>query len=1138
MSETLPQNPYIVGPPVTGATLYGREDTLRFVLETLAMPTNRLIVLHGQRRVGKTSILQELHLNRLFRAGFYSAYFNPQGLVHTPFAMAIHEMAAAIAEALKFSKPELAAFEQDENYFLETFLPQALRSLNSLNGKRLVILIDECDLLSGDEENGSGADKAIRKKLLSIVEELVSDERWEAVAVISAIGRRIERLSPAFAQLCKAGHMHRVWLLSPEKARDLIIQPAQGILKYEPAAIEAIMALTSGHPYFIQLLCSEAFNHARWRRRDVVLAEDLEPVAAGALETGAPALAWLWDDLSMAERLIVSAFSQAADESGLVTQSGIESTLAQHRVRLGSVDLVQAVNQLVENRILKAEGQGGYRFEVEIVRRWAKKKHPIHEEKVRIEEISPKAVAFYAVAQQAYLEKRYDAAIDFYKQALADNPNHQGAQLGLAQALLDKKDLPVAVEAFEEAFKMDPNSAQPGLVACRLEMGEHLEKQRKFVEVAVHFRRVLELDPENRRLQEKLRVLYDQGMKAMNEKHWRRAIPLLERVVDIQPNYQEAAQGLKNARWEESQAAPSRRVKLAMGALLAVLLVGTGIASALTPGGLGGLLGKIDPTSLLGAATSPSITPSPATDVTQVTLQMTPTPAKEVTATATEASPMPSSSPSPLPTKTPTSSAPPQPTATPKTDVITSTLPIAVVTPTLTLTSPLPSYPAPELVAPDDKAAFTGKSSVPRLEWKPVGALGPDDQYVVTLEFQENGKTISTTIFGEVPGSETFWNVAPEFLDRVDASNPVFRWWVVVSHIATDAEGEEEDEGVDVSPVSGTRTFKWTTLIPTPIPSPIPLGEVETLDVDINPSNSSEIYAIVKGSGIYKTLDGGRRWQGIKEEKTIEALSIAPSTPSTLYAAAFGKVLKSEDGGKTWQESQIGVPAQVHALAIAPGNSKTLFIATNATLFKSDNGGQSWMALDKGAAKQVLNRPFYTVIVASPDGNYIYAAGHGDEVQWSRDAAGSPWSKYVCTVCTGNIYALAADPRDSNRIYVAGDLARLGVSKDGGGTWSQAAIPTPVVATLKFSTLAVDPHNPDIIYAGTGYGNTSDGQGLYRSTDGGLNWELFNYWTSNGGAGTYVQGIAFDSTDSRVIYIATSKGLYRSADQGMNWQPQ
>jgi len=97
-------NPYIVGPPVTGEAFYGREDTFRFVLETLGTPDNRLIVLYGQRRTGKTSLLRELHKNRLQCDQLCPVFIDLQSAPQRPVNQVLHEIALEIAAALGLEK--------------------------------------------------------------------------------------------------------------------------------------------------------------------------------------------------------------------------------------------------------------------------------------------------------------------------------------------------------------------------------------------------------------------------------------------------------------------------------------------------------------------------------------------------------------------------------------------------------------------------------------------------------------------------------------------------------------------------------------------------------------------------------------------------------------------------------------------------------------------------------------------------------------------------------------------------------------------------------------------------------------------------------------------------------------------------
>ena len=157
-------------------------------------------------------------------------------------------------------------------------------------------------------------------------------------------------------------------------------------------------------------------------------------------------------------------------------------------------------------------------------------------------------------------------------------------------------------------------------------------------------------------------------------------------------------------------------------------------------------------------------------------------------------------------------------------------------------------------------------------------------------------------------------------------------------------------------------------------------------------------------------------------------------------------------------------------------------------------------------------------------------------------------------VASGRITALAIDPRcgighaedsrdDEDR------RCRLYVGAAGGGVWrtDRPFSKTPrwhftsgQFATNAIGTLAIDPQDPDVIYAGTGEPNASGdsaaGLGLYRSTDGGESWQhLSSALTFTGPAGAVtirdgfndlsISDIVFDPRHGRVFYVATTLGV-------------
>ncbi len=119
------------------------------------------------------------------------------------------------------------------------------------------------------------------------------------------------------------------------------------------------------------------------------------------------------------------------------------------------------------------------------------------------------------------------------------------------------------------------------------------------------------------------------------------------------------------------------------------------------------------------------------------------------------------------------------------------------------------------------------------------------------------------------------------------------------------------------------------------------------------------------------------------------------------------------------------------------------------------------------------------------------------------------------------VLSLAYAPSRPAVVYAG--LAGGGVhrSDDGGLTWKPAGsgLGNPVV-----SSLAVDPANPDAVYAATE-------RGFFRSTDGGRSWQ-----TAPTVNVLKAHAVAVDPADPRVVYLGTAMGLFRSTNRGAAWQ--
>src|SRR5262249_43509085 len=129
------------------------------------------------------------------------------------------------------------------------------------------------------------------------------------------IGRRPEDLSIETVSAFKGVRAARVSLLEPDAARSVIRQSEQeGGVPWTDAAVEDVLALTRGHPYLTQLLCSVVWENAF--EQDPTGSRGIEPslvdeAVDDALRQGANAFQWIWDGLPPAERVVIAAMAEA-----------------------------------------------------------------------------------------------------------------------------------------------------------------------------------------------------------------------------------------------------------------------------------------------------------------------------------------------------------------------------------------------------------------------------------------------------------------------------------------------------------------------------------------------------------------------------------------------------------------------------------------------------------------------------------------------------------------------------------------------------------------------------------------------------------------------------------------------------------
>ncbi|HKI46259.1 MAG TPA: YCF48-related protein [Balneolales bacterium] len=225
---------------------------------------------------------------------------------------------------------------------------------------------------------------------------------------------------------------------------------------------------------------------------------------------------------------------------------------------------------------------------------------------------------------------------------------------------------------------------------------------------------------------------------------------------------------------------------------------------------------------------------------------------------------------------------------------------------------------------------------------------------------------------------------------------------------------------------------------------------------------------------------------------SVSAISIYQSDPDTVYAYGNG-LLESSDAGYKWYsisksslETNIKLPLQVDPL-----NSKRLYASDVdgriTTVFSSDyyvtemstNRGKTWKILSAGPASAIRIDPVNpkSVFIAEESGDILHSVDQGQT--WST-------IQPPPSISEPELYTLAIDPSNDHILY-AGYNDGIYKSTDQGKSWQKLNLGSTVNSP---SLLAVDPQSPETVYAAVDSSTKSNYQGgVYKSTDGGKNWQ-------------------------------------------------
>jgi len=559
-------NPYVAGPPIRGEEgFYGRHDLVEDVVTTLANTKQNAVVLHGQRRIGKSSLLYRLRRDKVLQQGHLPIFLDMQFYEGFSTARVLAHIAEAISDELNVSLPlptdkELAA---DHNRFHRSFLPEVYGKLDQ---KRVLLLIDEFDVVVPL----AIADSVSADTLPGYFRTLIAEEH-EHLAFVFVVGQRLDLLGEGYQRLFKGAHARPVSRLDQEEAYELLTEVGQqGQVSYSEKALAEIWSMTNGHPYLTQLMGFEIFDRLQKQETQQASVKDVAACLDRAMQRGQGALDWFWRGFAPEQQWVLSAVADMTDRQKSVSGAEIDKSLQQHLLFLTPSAREIACRDLHQGDFLVETAERHYMFAVEFIRRWIVKRHPIKEIQRQIEEISPEALNYYQLGLHAFSRGNLGEAIEYYKQALDRNPHFARVHLELAVALRAQGKVPEAIAEYEKAYEQDPESARDGLIDLRMVYASQIENSDDQEESLAQAWRILEIDPEHADARRLVSHIYlDRVTTCLADNDFAQALSLVKQLAEPVPIIQQASVGqrvqelwlayshelteLKQPKWDEAQ---------------------------------------------------------------------------------------------------------------------------------------------------------------------------------------------------------------------------------------------------------------------------------------------------------------------------------------------------------------------------------------------------------------------------------------------------------------------------------------------------------------------------------------------------------------------------------------------------------
>lgn len=229
---------------------------------------------------------------------------------------------------------------------------------------------------------------------------------------------------------------------------------------------------------------------------------------------------------------------------------------------------------------------------------------------------------------------------------------------------------------------------------------------------------------------------------------------------------------------------------------------------------------------------------------------------------------------------------------------------------------------------------------------------------------------------------------------------------------------------------------------------------------------TGDLYVGTEPASVFRSSDGGDTWVDLPSLRQLPGtkqwwfpmpphvahvrhIGLRDDDPDDLFCAVEdGWLVRSRDGGVTWEELRDGVHCDAHSVTFKPGDPSVVFVASGDYGYRSTDGGETFVdartGMDRGYMTGVVSHPdrpgALLAVSAHPPGAWFRPGAGAETAIYTSDDFGASWRRVRQGLPDDErwgTWAFAGDPADADHAYLGLFDGRIWATTDGGDTFSE-----------------------------------------------------------------------------------------------------